>query len=110
MNIPSHSLVRAAAVTAEQSFGQGILAVVAAAATLALGGGRLAVAAGNLGLHLSEHLFTDNALMVIFNVILRELPGVFLMYTRQHILGKGLLQQHITAVFFVLQDALDALC
>ena len=61
-------------------------------------------------MYLSEHLFTDNALVVIFNVILRELPGVFLMYSGQHILGKGLLQQHITAVFFVLQDALDALC
>ena len=60
-------------------------------------------------MYLSEHLFTDNALVVIFNVILRELPGVFLMYTRQHILGKGLLQQYITAVFFILQDTLDAL-
>ena len=73
-------------------------------------GSRLTVSAGDLGLHLSEHLFADNALVIIFNVVLRKLPGVFLMYTRQHILGKGLLQQHITAVFFVLQDALDALC
>ena len=36
VNIPSHPLVRAAAVTAEQSLGQGILAVVAAPAALAL--------------------------------------------------------------------------
>lgn len=78
--------------------------------TLALIGSRLTVAAGNLCLHLSEHLLTDDTLMIIFNVVLRKLPGVFLMYTRQHILGKGLLQQHIPTVFFVLQDALDALC
>ena len=78
-----------------------IFAVIATLAALALVGCRLAVSAGNLGLHLSEYLLADNALVVIFNVILRELPGVFLMYTRQHILGKGLLQQHIPAVFFI---------
>ena len=109
MNIPSHPLVRAAAVTADQPFGQGIFAVIATPAALALVSCRLAVSACNLGLHLSEHLLADDALVVIFNVILRELPGVFLMYPGQHILGKGLLQQHITAVFFILQDTLDAL-
>ena len=91
MDIPSHPLVRAAAVTADQPFGQGIFAVIATPAALALVGRRLAVSAGNLGLHLSEYLLADNALVVIFNVILRKLPGVFLMYPRQHILGKGLL-------------------
>ena len=36
VDIPSHPLVRAAAVTAEQSLGQGILAVVTTPAALAL--------------------------------------------------------------------------
>ena len=91
-DVPSHPLVRAAAVTAEQSLGQGILAVIATPAALALVGCRLTVSAGDLGLHFAEHLLTDDALMIIFDVILRELPGVFLMYPGQHILGKGLLQ------------------
>ena len=91
VNIPSHPFVRAAAITAEQPFGQGVFAIVTTPAALALVGGRLAVSASDLSLHLSEHLLADNALVVIFNVILRELPGVFLMYPGQHILGKGLL-------------------
>lgn len=60
-------------------------------------------------MHLSEHLFADDTLMIIFNVVLRKLSGVFLMNPGQDILGKGLLQQYITAVFFILQDTLDAL-
>lgn len=39
VNVPSHPLVRAAAVTADQPFGQGVLAVIAATAALALIGG-----------------------------------------------------------------------
>ena len=68
--------------------------------------GRLyAVAAGDFSLHLAVHLLSDDALVIVFNVVLWQLAGVFLRTAGQHIVGKGLLQQDITAVFLILQDA-----
>lgn len=77
--------------------------------SLAMVGGRLAVAAGDFSLCLSECLLRDDSLVVILYVILRQLAGIFLGYACQYILDKCLLQQHITAVFLVLENPLDAL-
>ena len=63
--------------------------------SLAMVGGRLAVAAGDFSLCLSECLLRDDSLVVILYVILRQLAGIFLGYACQYILDKCLLQQHI---------------
>ena len=54
--------------------------------SLAMVGGRLAVAAGNFSLCLSECLLRDDSLVVILYVILRQLAGIFLGYACQYIL------------------------
>lgn len=105
VDVPSHTLIRAATLSAVEPFGKGVLAVVPPAFFLALVCAGLAVAAGDFGLHLAEHLLGDDALMVIFNVVLRQLAGIFLRASGQYIVSKGLLQQNITAVFLILQDA-----
>lgn len=53
--------------------------------SLAMVGGRLAVAAGNFSLCLSECLLRDDSLVVILYVILRQLAGIFLGYACQYI-------------------------
>ena len=53
-------------------------------------GGRLAVAAGDFSLCLSECLLRDDSLVVILYVILRQLAGIFLGYACQYILDKCL--------------------
>lgn len=57
--------------------------------SLAMVGGRLAVAAGNFSLCLSECLLRDDSLVVILYVILRQLAGIFLGYACQYILDKS---------------------
>ena len=58
--------------------------------SLAMVGGRLAVAAGDFSLCLSECLLRDDSLVVILYVILRQLAGIFLGYACQYILDKCL--------------------
>ena len=105
VNIPSHTLIRAAAFPAIQPFGKGVLAVVPPALLFASVRAGLAVAAGDFSLHLAVHLLSDDALVIVLYVVLWQLAGVFLRTASQHIVGKGLLQQDITAVFLILQDA-----
>ena len=54
-------------------------------------------------------LFTaDNALVVIFNEVHGKLACILDGLAVDKVLPEGLLHQHITAVFFILQDAADA--
>lgn len=61
VNIPSHTLIRAAAFPAIQPFGKGVLAVVPPALLFASVRAGLAVAAGDFSLHLAVHLLSDDA-------------------------------------------------
>ena len=99
VDVPSYTLIRAATLSAVQPFGKGVLAVVPPAFFLALVCTGLAVAAGDFSLNLAVHLLGDDAFVIVLNVVLRQLAGVFLRAAGQHIVGKGLLQQDITAVF-----------
>lgn len=78
VNVSSHALVRDATFSAIQPFGKGVLAVVPPALLLAPVRAGLAVAAGDFSLHLAVHLLSDDALVIVFNVVLWQLAGIFL--------------------------------
>ena len=52
----------------------------------------------------------DNSFVVVLNQIFRKLPGVFDDLLADNVRAERFLQQHIAAVFFICQDALDRCC
>ena len=61
VDVPSHTLIRAATLSTVQPFGKGVLAVVSPALLFASVRAGLAVAAGDFSLHLAVHLLSDDA-------------------------------------------------
>ena len=109
VNIPSDSFIAAAAFTANQPPGQCILAVVSSFSLFSYVGRVLALALGNFCLHFAEYLFSYDSLVMILYVVLRKLTSIFLLGACQYALSKCLLQQHVTAIFFVLKDSQNCL-
>ena len=106
MLCPHHSAVRCATLAAEQQTAECVLAAVAAHTC----GGALFRAAG-LGpatrqFHLNrvEPFSRDDGLMVVLNQIHRQLSGISDDLLADAVSNEGLLEQDITAIFFIRED------
>lgn len=103
---PHHSAVRRAALTAEQQTTERVLAAVAAHTC----GGALFRAAGlgptprQLHLHRIELFPWDNSFMVILNQIHGQLSSISDDLLADAVPNEGLLEQDVTAVFFIRED------
>ena len=106
MLCPHHSAVRCATLTAEQQTTERVLAAVAAHTC----GGALFRAAGlgpttrQLHLHGIEPFPWDNSFVVVLNQIHRQLSGISDDLLADAVSNEGLLEQDVTAVFFIRED------
>ena len=106
MLCPHHSAVCCATLAAEQQTTERVLAAVAAHAC----GGALFRAAGlsptprQLHLHGIELFPRDDGLMVVLNQIHRQLSGISDDLLADAVPNEGLLEQDVTAVFFIRED------
>ena len=106
---PDDAAVGGTALAADQEAGQGVLAAVLpkpGRRTLFRAGGH-GPPAGSLRLDGVEHLPADDALVVVLDQDLGELPGVLDDLFADAVLDEGLLQEHVAAVFLILQDGLQ---
>lgn len=109
MDIPGYPSEVTAAVPADKSFRKRVFAGEAATVGLGfLGVGRhLAFPTGDFFLNLIKHFPRDDGRMIILDVVLREFSVVFLDLAFNEICRIGFLQQDITHILLILQDALD---
>ena len=107
---PDNTAIQGAAFAADQDAGQSVFGAVfpqAGGGTLFRAGGS-GIPAGGFLLHGVENLPADDGFMVVLDQDLGELSGVFDDLLTDAVLDEGFLQKHVTAVFLVLQDGLDA--
>ncbi len=60
----------------------------------------------NLPLHHIEYILRDDGFMVAGHIILRHLPLILHLLFREEVLGKALLQERVTLVLLILENAL----
>ena len=103
---PHHSAVRCATLAAEQQTAERVLAAVAAHTC----GGALFRAAGlsptprQFHLHSIELFPRDDGLMVVLNQIHGKLSSITDDLLADAVSNEGLLEQDITAIFFIRED------
>lgn len=109
VDAPCHPSEITAAVPADKSFRKGVFA--GKPATIGLGflgiGGLFTFPAGDFLLDLVKHFPRNDCRMVVLDVVLREFSIVLLDLAFNEICRVGFLQQDVTHVLLILQDALD---
>ena len=109
VDAPCHPSEVTAAVPADKSFRKGVFA--GKPSTIGLGflgiGGLFTFPAGYFLLNLIKHFPWDDGRMVVLDVVLREFSIVLLDLAFNEICRVGFLQQDVTHVLLILQDALD---
>ena len=96
--VPDLGAVQASAVPAIHDAGEEMNAAVAV---------RAGLSGGDLLLHQIEGLRADDGLVVTLHIVLRHLPGVLDLLLGDEVLREHLLQQSVTLVFLVCQNAQD---
>ena len=105
---PCAAAVQRSALAAHQPVREGVAAGVGdKTGGGSLGGAFCRLAPRHLRLHRVVLLAADNALMVVLYEVHGKLPRVFDDLAVDDILLKGLLHQHVAAVFLIPQDAFD---